>query len=175
MIVADDTPSSSYNEVNATLFPNVRHYRMPERTGWFAGRALAISQVKTEFFVWVDDDFTFTYATELEYLLKVIEETDYDVIGGAVNGRETPWNRHNRFVIDRSDNGNCFNRIIGKTIPLPGYATDCHVADVVQNFFIARTQTAGSVRMDPQFDQKAHREWFIDAIGKLRIARYLSI
>jgi len=46
------------------------------------------------------------------------------------------------------------------------------VVDVVQNFFIARTQTAGSIRMDPQFARKGHREWFIDAIGKLRIARY---
>ena len=51
----------------------------------------------------------------------------------------------------------------------------CHIADIVQNFFLARTLTAGTIRMDPQFKQRAHREWFLDAIGKLRIAWYAII
>lgn len=76
----------------------------------------------TEYFLWVDDDFAFTDETNLEYLLDVIETTGYDVVAGAINfARETPWLRHNHLVIDRSDTGNCFNRIIGRNVPLPGY------------------------------------------------------
>ena len=52
---------------------------------------------------------------------------------------------------------------------LPGFEK-CHAADIVQNFFIARTLTAGSHRFDGLFKQTAHREYFLDAIGKLRIA-----
>ena len=33
---------------------------MPAYAGWFAGRALVISQVQTEYFIWVDDDFKLT-------------------------------------------------------------------------------------------------------------------
>ena len=53
--------------------------------------------------------------------------------------------------------------------PLPGFE-NCHAADIVQNFFIARTLTAGSNRFDGLFKQIAHREYFLDTIGKLRIA-----
>ena len=53
--------------------------------------------------------------------------------------------------------------------PLPGFK-NCHAADIVQNFFIARTLTAGTIRFDGLFKQIAHREYFLDAIGKLRIA-----
>ena len=53
--------------------------------------------------------------------------------------------------------------------PLPGFEK-CHAADIVQNFFIARTLTAGTIRFDGLFKRIAHREYFLDAIGKLRIA-----
>ena len=44
--------------------------------------------------------------------------------------------------------------------------------DLVKNFFIARTATAGKVRMDPHFITTGHKEFFIDSIGKLRIAEW---
>ena len=52
---------------------------------------------------------------------------------------------------------------------LPGFEK-CHATDIVQNFFIARTLTAGTIRFDGLFKRIAHREYFLDAIGKLRIA-----
>ena len=52
---------------------------------------------------------------------------------------------------------------------LPGYEK-CQASDIILNFFIARTLTAGTIRMDGLFKQIAHREYFLDGIGKLRIA-----
>ena len=52
---------------------------------------------------------------------------------------------------------------------LPGFGT-CHATDLIQNFFIGRTLTAGTIRHDGLFKQIAHREYFLDSIGKLRIA-----
>jgi len=48
---------------------------MPAYTGWFAGRALVISQVTTDFFIWVDDDFVFTSETDIQYMIDVITKT----------------------------------------------------------------------------------------------------
>ena len=43
----------------------------------------------------------------------------------------------------------------------------------MSNYFIARTSSAGTVRMDPHFAERAHREWFLDGVGRLRIAKCL--
>ena len=53
---------------------------------------------------------------------------------------------------------------------IPEYP-ECQIADIVTNYFIARTTSAGTIRMDPQFRERAHREWFLDGIGFLRIAK----
>lgn len=96
----------------------------------------------------------------------------YDVIGAAINTpRPDEWSKYNKIIIKNGIDGNCYDRVKADRIPLPYFGDDCHLADIIPNFFIARTETAGSVRMDPQFKQKAHREWFIDSIGKLRIGR----
>ena len=50
-------------------------------TGWFAGRGLAISQVTTKYFIWMDDDLRVTENTNLEKLLKIIEDLNFDLIG----------------------------------------------------------------------------------------------
>ena len=47
-------------KVDVEKYPNVKQYKMPAYAGWFAGRALVISQVQTEYFIWVDDDFKLT-------------------------------------------------------------------------------------------------------------------
>lgn len=51
--------------------------------GWFAGRNLAVSQVTTKYFLWVDDDFLFTDKTKIEKLVDVLEGTDLDVVRSA--------------------------------------------------------------------------------------------
>ena len=53
---------------------------------------------------------------------------------------------------------------------IPEYP-ECQIADIVTNYFIARTTSAGTIRMDPQFRERAHREWFLDGVGFLRIAK----
>ena len=94
------------------------------------------------------------------------------MVGGAVGSHaENFWNARNKLDIQRANNGHCYDRVeYPHRMPLPQFEADCHITDIVQNFFLARTLTAGTIRMDPQFKQRGHREWFLDAIGKLRIA-----
>ena len=74
VIIADDSPPEEYKEIDSDQYPYAFQYRMPSLTGWFAGRALAISQVTTDYFLWVDDDFVFTQETDLLFLLSAIED-----------------------------------------------------------------------------------------------------
>jgi hypothetical protein len=145
---------------------------MPAEEGWFAGRALAISQVRTPYFVWVDDDTAFNKETNIAEMMQIAEKTGYDIIGGGLGSKaRREWQHFDRFDIPYSEKGYCYNRVRPKyDIPLTGYEGKCFVVDVTANFYLARTATAGAIRMDPQFEQKAHREFFIDSVGKLRIA-----
>ena len=77
----------------------------------------------------------------------------------------------NRFYVDRNIGGFCYDRRAAEySVKIPGYP-DCIIADIVTNYFIARTLSAGTIRMDPQFRERAHREWFLDGVGFLRIAK----
>lgn len=63
-------------------------------------------------------------------------------------------------------------RVHGTLVKLGSYPlTKCYVSDITSNYFIARTTSAGTIRMDPVFSQRAHREFFLDGIGHLRVAR----
>ena len=50
---------------------NIRYFKLPENNGWNSGRALLISQVQTEYFVWCDDDWIFHDETNLETMLGI--------------------------------------------------------------------------------------------------------
>jgi (N-acetylneuraminyl)-galactosylglucosylceramide N-acetylgalactosaminyltransferase len=47
IIMTDDNPDEYFQTVDAVKYPTVKHYKMPLEEGFFAGRALAVSQVKT--------------------------------------------------------------------------------------------------------------------------------
>ena len=45
--MTDDNPTEYYQSIDAVKYPTVKQYKMPLEEGFFAGRALAVSQVKT--------------------------------------------------------------------------------------------------------------------------------
>ncbi|XP_063043844.1 beta-1,4 N-acetylgalactosaminyltransferase 1-like isoform X2 [Engraulis encrasicolus] len=53
--------------------------------------------------------------------------------------------------------------------PLPGFK-DCVLADVVVNFFLARTDAVRRVGFDPKLQRAAHPEFFTDGLGHLLVA-----
>ncbi len=53
--------------------------------GWFAGRNLAVSQLETKYFLWVDDDFVFLKETRIESFVEIMEAfPELDVV--SMNG-----------------------------------------------------------------------------------------
>ncbi|XP_069031747.1 beta-1,4 N-acetylgalactosaminyltransferase 2-like [Embiotoca jacksoni] len=164
VIIADD----SFEPEHITG-ENIQQYIMPPAQGWFAGRNLAVSQVTTKYFLWVDDDFVFTEKTKIEKLVEVMEANpELDVIGGSVQG--------NRFYFslvyeegEEMDGGCLYRKSHGKFHSLPGYP-QCFLASGVVNFFLARTDAAQKVGFDPQLQRTAHSEFFMDGLGSLLVA-----
>ncbi|XP_029945133.1 beta-1,4 N-acetylgalactosaminyltransferase 1-like [Salarias fasciatus] len=164
IIIADDSP------VNEKITgENIEHYLMPPAKGFFAGRNLAVSQVTTKYFLWVDDDFSFTKNTQIEKFVEVMEANpELDLVGGSVKG--------NRFyftiVREEGDEaeGDCvYKRSGGKFHSVPGYP-QCHLVSGVVNFFLARTESVRKVGFDPMLRRVAHSEFFLDGLGSLMVA-----
>jgi len=171
VIVADDNPKEYYQEIDAVKYPTVKQYKMPLEEGFFAGRALAVSQVKTEYFVWMDDDFWLDTDANIPYMANFLDETGFDLVFGSIGKAQIKWESYNKLVLEPAEDGFCFSRVeLPNRIPVKGFEDQCHVVQIARNFFMGRTLTAGSVRHDPVFGQRGHREYFLDGVGKLRAA-----
>ncbi|KAI9523740.1 hypothetical protein NQZ68_025462 [Dissostichus eleginoides] len=136
--------------------------------GWFAGRNLAVSQVTTKYFLWVDDDFLFTKWTKIEEMVKVMEAVpELDVLGGKVGKGQF----YSSLIYEEGDEmeGGCmYRKSRGKFHSLPGYP-QCSLVSGVVNFFLARTDAVQRVRFDPNLKRVAHSEFFMDGLGSLMV------
>ncbi|XP_077985232.1 beta-1,4 N-acetylgalactosaminyltransferase 2-like [Glandiceps talaboti] len=163
IIVADDT-----EKLDMVLGNNVKQSIMPFAEGLFAGRGVALSQVTTKYLVWVDDDFIFTEKTKLERMLKKLEDPmgRLDLVGGTVNGR--PYNKCYVFKYG-GESGDCLRTLYGSYRPHERFP-ECDVTDVVIDFFMAKTAVVRQVGFDPEYKRIGHSEFFIDGLGKMRVA-----
>ncbi|XP_056309347.1 beta-1,4 N-acetylgalactosaminyltransferase 1 isoform X2 [Danio aesculapii] len=165
IIVADDSLNPE-----TVSGDNIEHYIMPPAQGWFAGRNLAVSQLTTKYFLWVDDDFEFSDETRIESFVEIMEAVpDLDVIGGEVSGDQF------YFLLEydeggEHEGGGCLRRLRGEFHqPLSGY-DGCHLVDGVTNYFLARTEAVRRIGFDPFLKRVGHTEFFIDGLGKLLVA-----
>ncbi|XP_039893243.1 beta-1,4 N-acetylgalactosaminyltransferase 2-like isoform X1 [Simochromis diagramma] len=164
VIVADDN-----FEPEHITGENIQHYIMPPAQGWFAGRNLAVSQVTTKYFLWVDDDFLFTEKTKIEKLVEVMEANpELDVVGGSL--KENQFYFSLIYEEGEETEGGCLYRKSNKKLhSVPGYP-QCFLASGVVNFFLARTDAVQRVGFDPKLQRIAHSEFFMDGLGYLLVA-----
>lgn len=169
-----------YSDINVIIaddsFPpekvtgdNIQQYIMPPAQGWFAGRNLAVSQVTTKYFLWVDDDFLFTENTKIEKLVEVMESVpELDMVGGSVQGNQFYFSLS--YEEGQDEDGGCLARKSkGMYGQLPGYP-QCSLVGGVVNFFLARTDAVQRVGFDPKLKRVAHSEFFMDGLGSLHVA-----
>ncbi|XP_074835130.1 beta-1,4 N-acetylgalactosaminyltransferase 2 isoform X2 [Carettochelys insculpta] len=159
IIVADDSevPEKIDEE-------NVEHYIMPFGKGWFAGRNLAVSQVTTKYYLWIDDDYLFTENTNIEKLVEVLEGTNLDMVGGSVNGNTYRF----QLLYEQGEDSGCLHFKGGFFHKLEGFP-NCVVTSVVVNFFLAHTDKSRHVGYDPLLQRVAHSEFFMDGLGILYV------
>ncbi|XP_078687094.1 beta-1,4 N-acetylgalactosaminyltransferase 1-like [Branchiostoma floridae x Branchiostoma belcheri] len=162
IVVADDS-----RPVEDLQGDNVDHYVMPFGAGWFAGRNLAVSQVKTPYLLWVDDDFFFTPKTKLEKLADVLDNANIDIVSGLVGDVVVSTFKLN--ILEGDEEGDCLVQTYGTYGTLEDFP-ECHRVDRVTNFFLGRTDKVREVGFDPAFSRFAHTEFFFEGLGKLRSA-----
>ena len=81
IIVIDD----SREAMDIAIFDeNVEYIHTEFDIGLSAGRNLALSKVKTKYFLLLDDDFLFTNNTKLEKMYELLENSKFDLISGNV-------------------------------------------------------------------------------------------
>ncbi|XP_077991432.1 beta-1,4 N-acetylgalactosaminyltransferase 1-like [Glandiceps talaboti] len=170
IIIADDS-----EHIQKIPGNNVKHFIMPFAEGWFAGRNLALSQVRTPYFFILDDDMMFTKNTKLDKMVEILEDPNLkiDIVSTRVEKDEGVMLKtlFTTSIYERgfSKDGYCVNRIYNAK---HGYLEDypeCEIADEIPNAFMGRTLSVRSVGFDPMLDRIGHYEFLFDAFGKLGI------
>lgn len=118
------------------------------------GRNHLVSQVKTKYFLLLDDDFVFTNETKIERLVEKAEQ-GYDIVGGAL--RENGNIRHYEGRLELEDR--VLKHIFTTEEPL----------DFVFNFFIGRTEKFKECKWDEELKLCEHTAFFFNNKGKLKI------
>ncbi|XP_067292493.1 beta-1,4 N-acetylgalactosaminyltransferase 1 isoform X2 [Pseudorasbora parva] len=149
IIIADDSLKPE-----KVVGDHIEHYLMPPAQGWFAGRNLAVSQVTTKYFLWVDDDFVFLNETHIESFVNIMEAVpELDVVGGQVETNKFFFKLE--YEEGSSEEGGCITRVYKTHAPLPGF-DGCFFADGVVNYFLGRTDAVRRVGFDPFLKRVAH-------------------
>jgi glycosyltransferase involved in cell wall biosynthesis len=119
------------------------------------GRNHLVSQVQTEYFLLLDDDFVFTEKTDIGKLLKKAK-MGYDVVAGCLsqpNGSMHHYEGRYEFK------DNVIRFIKCREEPF----------DFVLNFFVGRTDTFRRIKWDDQQKLAEHTAFFFVNRGKLKI------
>ncbi len=117
------------------------------------GRNHLVSQVKTPFFLLLDDDFVFTEETKIEKLYEKAEQ-GYDVVAGALM-ENSILHYEGRFEL--------------KDKVLKYIKTTEEPLDYVLNFFVGRTEKFKECKWDEELKLAEHTAFFFVNKGKLKI------
>lgn len=152
IIVADDSREPR-------TITGVDHLPMPYDSGVSAGRNLALSKVETPYVVTLDDDFVFGDMTKLEIWLKILENTNLDLIGGNVD--KHPHYCASLHIID--------DALVFKPKPV-GLEGDFPLWNIVLQFWMGRTEKIREIGgWDDKFKTVDHIIFFARSIGKIKI------
>ena len=80
VIIVDD----SKEPIQYAWDPHTEYHHVSYDIGASAGRNLAVSYVKTPYTLNLDDDLFFVKETKIEKFLSVLEESDFDLVGGRL-------------------------------------------------------------------------------------------
>ena len=181
IMIADDSPDNyaKSNKRTCERF-NADYYQLPEKAGWNAGRNLLVSQVSSEYVVWMDDDFLVTKHTDLNLMFKFLEHNPYyDLVAGNIDNskKESSWAQFAELdfigddmcLVQRSTNRNKYPD--ADILDPENHKFICRSADLAINFWMARTNTIRKIGFDNEMKRFAHKEFFVDGRGKMAVAQ----
>ena len=182
--IADDS-RRPFGERIRKRFPdlNLDYQELPFDVGLSAGRNHLLDRIQTEYVFLLDDDYILDHRTDLNAAIRMLEDKNLDVLGGATYDYKSiryPWDRTIRSIQAALTGGTLFNylgditrdgdhlTIRYTTRGVPEYLE----ADIVPNFFVARTAVIRDRnRWDEYLKFDEHTEFFMRAKDNgLRVA-----
>ena len=151
IIVIDD----SENSLTHKFSNNLSYIHSEFDIGTAKGRNIALDMVETEYFFLLDDDYEFTRNTKIERMVKCLDHTQFDLVGGIVLDQGyKPSYYGGIFQLKRGEFVLQLNKNRGVEQGFPRY-------DILQNFFLARTNIIKSLRWDDTLRLADHEDFFI--------------
>jgi hypothetical protein len=129
--------------------PHLRYIRSAFDVGLAAGRNALVDEVKTPFVLLLDDDFILEAGSGIERLLGVLERGLFDLAGGCIDSAHGYSLLHSGDHLEVRSDLAC----AGHTDRPPLFDTpdlSCWEVDMINNFFLARTDFLRQVRWDPR-------------------------
>lgn len=118
------------------------------------GRNYLVSQVKTKYFLLLDDDFVFTKKTKIETLYKRAKK-GYDVVAGSIVENGLKKHYEGRYTFEDG----CLTYIPCSKKPF----------DFVFNFFVGKTSKFKECKWDEELKLAEHTAFFFKNKGRLKI------
>jgi len=153
--------------------------------GVAAGRNIGVNRVTTRFTVMLDDDFVFTNETQLDQLIKVVSSGDADIAGGELYvvpddlkmGLPIADNllQKRRVVVSGAFSlaHDKKRRMLGSRVAqLPKDHSTCVAAQMVSNFFVAKTDTLKQLKWDPDLKLSEAEDFFLRAQSQGHTIQY---
>jgi glycerol-3-phosphate cytidylyltransferase len=156
VIVDDSNPHMRFD------FPDVTTYNIDFDSGLSAGRNFGVSNIDTEYFILLDDDFEFDDSTKLEILYETITKNNLDILGGQVIENGKPIEYFGNFVTDEIDN--MVSTEIGSKV-MDGYKS----CQIILNFFIAKTSKIKRHKWNDSQKLAEHAAFFFEHRNALKV------
>lgn len=154
IIIVDDS------KIPSTL-EDVKIIIMPYDSGVSAGRNMALSEVKTPYFLLLDDDFIFCRQTDLEQALeKMHKNLEIDIMGGEV--LNLPLYTTTKYL-----NAGLYPNKKSSVLENGTVIDGMKVQDKVANFYIGRTDSIKELGWDNNIKRLDHADFFTRAKGVL--------
>jgi len=149
IVVVDD----GNKHPNLSQWQNVLVIHLNFDVGVSLGRNRALQEVKTPYFVTLDDDFIFTDQTKLEkWYALLISNPDVDLVGGSVKDC-APY--HGCWIWKNQDIELHIGKCKGKT------RRGLEKFDITLQFFMARTKKIQPIQWDPKLKMTDHSVFFL--------------
>lgn len=164
IIIVDDS-DNSYQLENKTIIEKYSHMNIEYYNFEFnsvalsKGRNIAISHVKSDYFILCDDDTLFCTDCNIETNVQLLEQKNLDILGGYYRDikkiNSTTYNKTNwlGFITENEDYDLC--NIFGDFFP------EYSICDIVQNFFIAKTKTVKQIKYPETLPVLEHNVYFL--------------
>jgi GR25 family glycosyltransferase involved in LPS biosynthesis len=159
IVVVDD----SGENLDIVFDDNTEVYEIEFDSGLSKGRNFAVSKVKTDYFVLLDDDFEFTESTDLSKWLNIIENSNLDILGGDVIMNDEAMVYNGVYEFESETKTLTYkNNFIEKFKDFATY-------DFILNFFIARTSSIHKNKWDDDLKLAEHTAFFFDNKNKIKV------